>query len=402
MDIEKPGPLSGMRVLELATNVAGPLGGTLFAEFGAEVIKVEIPAIGDPARHFAPFYKEKSLTYAVLGRNKKSVTLDLRKSRGQELLKRLVKISDVLIENFRPGTMEKWGLGYEEIKKVNPRMIMVRVSGFGQDGPYKDRAAFDRIASAMGGLTYLTGYPESPPVRVGLNLCDEIAGLFSAFGTMVALYHRDVSEYQRGQWIDVSLCESIIRLLEGVIAEYGKLGKIRERSGNLNEVVAPADNFLSQDGKWIVFVVTSDALFERFAMTIGREDLAQDPRFLKNLDRLKNRDALHEIIRPWFQEKTVSEIDKIFGDNGVPYGLVYNAKDICEDPQNQFRRNIVEVQDPEIGPVQMQSVTPRLSQTPGKVRSSSPGLGEHNQEVWGGLLGLTEEEQTELKKEGII
>jgi crotonobetainyl-CoA:carnitine CoA-transferase CaiB-like acyl-CoA transferase len=402
MDIEKPGPLSGMRVLELATNVAGPLGGTLFAEFGAEVIKVEIPAIGDPARHFAPFYKEKSLTYAVLGRNKKSVTLDLRKSRGQELLKRLVKISDVLIENFRPGTMEKWGLGYEEIKKVNPRMIMVRVSGFGQDGPYKDRAAFDRIASAMGGLTYLTGYPESPPVRVGLNLCDEIAGLFSAFGTMVALYHRDVSEYQRGQWIDVSLCESIIRLLEGVIAEYGKLGKIRERSGNLNEVVAPADNFLSQDGKWIVFVVTSDALFERFAMTIGREDLAQDPRFLKNLDRLKNRDALHEIIRPWFQEKTVSEIDKIFGDNGVPYGLVYNAKDICEDPQNQFRRNIVEVQDPEIGPVQMQSVTPRLSQTPGKVRSSSPGLGEHNQEVWGGLLGLTEEEQTELKEEGII
>ena len=402
MDREKLGPLSGLRVLELATNVAGPLGATLFAEFGAEVIKVEIPAIGDPARHFAPFYEEKSLTYAVLGRNKKSVTLDLRKPQGQELLKRLVKISDVLIENFRPGTMEKWGLGYEQIKKVNPRMIMVRVSGFGQDGPYKDRAAFDRIASAMGGLTYLTGYPESPPVRVGLNLCDEIAGLFSAFGTMVALYHRDVSEYQRGQWIDVSLCESVIRLLEGVIAEYGKLGKIRERSGNLNEVVAPADNFLSRDGKWIVFVVTSDALFQRFAMTIGRENLAQDPRFLKNLDRLKNRDALHEIIRPWFQEKTVSEIDKIFGDNGVPYGLVYNAKDICEDPQNQFRGNIVKVQDPEIGPVQMQSVTPRLSQTPGKVRSSSPGLGEHNKEVWGGLLGLTEEEQTELRKESVI
>ncbi|HXZ37882.1 MAG TPA: CoA transferase [Thermodesulfobacteriota bacterium] len=402
MDEKKSNPLSGLRVLELATNVAGPLGATLFAEFGAEVIKVEIPGTGDPARHFAPFYKEKSLTYAVLGRNKKSVTLDLRKPRGQELLKRLVKISDVLTENFRPGTMEKWGLGYEEIKKVNPRIIMVRVSGFGQDGPYKDRAAFDRIASAMGGLTYLTGYPESPPVRVGLNLCDEIAGLFSAFGTMVALYHRDVSDRGKGQWIDVSLCESIIRLLEGVIAEYGKLGKIRERSGNLNEVVAPADNFLSRDGKWIVFVVTSDALFQRFAMTIGRGDLAQDPRLLKNLDRLKNRDALHEIIRPWFQEKTVSEIDKIFGENGVPYGLVYNAKDICEDPQNQFRENIVEVQDPEIGPVQMQSVTPRLSETPGKVRSSSPGLGEHNQEVWGELLGLTEEELEDLGKEGVI
>jgi formyl-CoA transferase len=402
MDREKLGPLSGLRVLELATNVAGPLGATLFAEFGAEVIKVEIPGTGDPARHFAPFYGEKSLTYAVLGRNKKSVTLDLRKPRGQELLKRLVRISDVLIENFRPGTMEKWGLGYDEIKKVNPRVIMVRVSGFGQDGPYKDRAAFDRIASAMGGLTYLTGYPESPPVRVGLNLCDEIAGLFSAFGTMVALYHRDVSDRGKGQWIDVSLCESIIRLLEGVIAEYGKLGKIRERSGNLNEVVAPADNFLSRDGKWVVFVVTSDGLYQRFAKAIGREDLAQDPRFLKNLDRLKNRDALHEIMRPWFQGKTVSEIDKIFGENGVPYGLVYNAKDIWEDPQNQFRRNIVEVQDPEIGSVQMQSVTPRLSETPGKVRSSSPGLGEHNQEVWGEILGLTEEELEDLRKEGVI
>jgi formyl-CoA transferase len=402
MDREKLGPLSGLRVLELATNVAGPLGGTLFAEFGAEVIKVEIPGTGDPARHFAPFYGEKSLTYVVLGRNKKSVTLDLRKPRGQELLKRLVKISDVLIENFRPGTMEKWGLGYEEIKNVNPRMIMVRVSGFGQDGPYKDRAAFDRIASAMGGLTYLTGYPESPPVRVGLNLCDEIAGLFSAFGTMVALYHRDAGEREKGQWIDVSLCESIIRLLEGVIPEYGKLGTIRERSGNLNEVVAPADNFLSRDGNWVVFVVTSDALFQRFLEAMGREDLGQDPRFLKNVDRLKNRNALHEIIRPWFQERTVLEIDRIFSPKGIPYGLVYSAKDIYQDPQNQFRGNIVEVQDPDIGPVKMQSVTPRLSATPGKVRSSSPKLGEHNDEIWGGLLGLTEEELKDLRNEGVI
>ncbi len=402
MDEQKSSPLSGLRVLELATNVAGPFGGTLFAEFGAEVIKVEIPGTGDPARHFAPFYKEKSLTYAVLGRNKKSVTLDLRRPRGQELLKRLVKISDVLIENFRPGTMEKWRLGYEELKLANPRLIMVRVSGFGQDGPYKDRAAFDRIASAMGGLTYLTGYPESPPVRVGLNLCDEIAGLFSAFGAMVALYQRDVGDRERGQWVDVSLCESILRLLEGVIAEYGKLGTVRERSGNLNEVVAPANNFLSRDGKWVVFVVTSDALFQRFAKAIGMENLAQDPRFLKNLDRLRNRDALHEIIRPWFQERTVSQIDAIFGENGVPYGLVYNAKDICEDPQNQFRVNIVEVQDPDIGPVQMQSVTPRLSETPGKVRSSSPTLGEHNEEVWGELLGLTENELEDLRQEGVI
>ncbi|NWF57728.1 MAG: CoA transferase [Syntrophaceae bacterium] len=402
MNRKNLGPLSGLRVLELATNVAGPFGGTLFAEFGAEVIKVEIPGTGDPARHFAPFYGGKSLTYAVLGRNKKSVTLDLRKTRGQELLKRLVKISDVLIENFRPGTMEKWGLGYDELKQANPGLIMVRVSGFGQEGPYKDRAAFDRVASGMGGLTYLTGYPESPPVRVGLNLCDEIAGLFSAFGAMVALYRRGYGDQKKGQWIDVSLCESILRMLEGVIAEYGKLGTIRERSGNLNEVVAPADNFLSRDGRWIVFVVTSDGLFQRFAKAIGREDLAQDSRFLKNLDRLKHRDALHEMIRPWFQERTVSEIDRIFGEKGIPYGLVYNARDICEDPQNQFRGNIVEVQDPDIGPIKMQNVTPRLSETPGKVRTSCPGLGEHNREIWGCLLGLTEGELEDLQKEGII
>ena len=401
-DKKKFGPLSGLRVLELATNVAGPFGATLFAEFGAEVVKVEVPEIGDPARHFGPIYQGKSLTWTVLGRNKKSVTLDLRKSKGQELLKRLVEISDVLIENFRPGTMEKWGLGYEELKKSNPNIIMVRVSGFGQEGPYKDRAAFDRVASAMGGLTYLTGYPDAPPVRVGLNLCDEIAGLFQAFGALVALYHRDVGSTGQGQWIDVSLCEAIQRMLEGVIAEYHKLGTIRERSGNLNEVVAPADNFLSRDGKWVVFVVTSDTLFHRFLKVIGREDLSQDPRFMKNADRLKNRDVLHEIIREWFQERTVWEIDKIFGEKGIPYGLVYSAKDIFEDAQNRFRSNILEVEDPEIGPVKMQGVTPRLSETPGKLMSSAPGMGEHNREIYAGLLQMSEEEMDRLRAEGVI
>jgi len=402
MKQETSGALAGLRVLELATNVAGPFGSTLFAEFGAEVIKVEVPRTGDPVRKYGPLYKEKSLTWVVLGRNKKSVTLNLRKPKGQELLKRLVEVSDVLIENFRPGTMEKWGLGYNELKKINPKIIMSRISGFGQDGAYKNRAAFDRVAGGMGGMTYLTGFPDTPPVRVGLNVCDQIAGLFHAFGTMIALYHRDAGAKSEGQWIDTSLVESVFRLLEGVIAEYQKLGVIRERVGNQNEVVAPADNFLTKDGKWIVFVLTSDTLFERFLEVIDRKDLISDPRFRDNICRLKNRDSLHAVIRQWFEQKTVSEVHELFEERGIPYGFVYNAKDIYEDPQNRERENIIEIQDQEIGPVKMQCVIPKLSVTTGKVTSSAPILGEHNQEIYGGLLRLTDGEMEALREEEII
>ena len=402
MKQETNGALAGLRVLELATNVAGPFGSTLFAEFGAEVIKVEVPGTGDPIRKYAPLYNEKSLTWTVIGRNKKSVTLNLRKPKGQELLKRLVEVSDVLVENFRPGTMEKWGLGYDELKKANPKIIMSRISGFGQDGAYKNRAAFDRIAGGMGGMTYLTGFQDGPPVRVGLNVCDQIAGLFHAFGTMIALYDRDVRAKSEGQWIDTSLVESVFRMLEGVIAEYQKLGNIRERVGNQNEVVAPADNFLTKDGKWIVFVLTSDTLFERFLKVINREDLISDPRFEDNISRLKYRDALHAAIREWVEQKTLSEVHERFEERGIPYGLVYNAKDIYEDPQNRERGNIIEIQDQEIGPVEMQCVIPKLSATAGKVTSSAPILGEHNQEIYGGLLGLTDEEMEALREEEII
>ena len=402
MKQETSGALAGLRVLELATNVAGPFGSTLFADFGAEVIKVEVPGTGDPIRKYAPLYKEKSLTWTVLGRNKKSVTLNLRKPKGQELLKRLVEVSDVLVENFRPGTMEKWGLGYHELKKANPKIIMSRISGFGQNGAYKNRAAFDRVAGGMGGMTYLTGFPDGPPVRVGLNVCDQIAGLFHAFGTMIALYDRDVRAKSEGQWIDTSLVESVFRILEGVIAEYQKLGNIRERVGNQNEVVAPADNFLTKDGKWIVFVLTSDTLFERFLKVINREDLISDPRFKDNICRLKNRDALHAAIREWIEQKTLSEVHERFEERGIPYGLVYNAKDIYEDPQNRERGNIIEIEDQEIGPVEMQCVIPKLSATAGKVTASAPILGEHNQKIYGGLLGLTDEEMEALREEEII
>jgi len=402
MKDERSGPLSGLRVLDIGTNIAGPFGGTLLAEFGADVIKVEVPKTGDPGRGYGPFYQEQSLTWVALARNKRSITLNLREKKGQEILKKLVQVSDLVIENFRPGTLEKWGLGYEELKKVNPRIILNRVSGFGQDGPYKNRAAFDRVACGMGGLTYVTGYPDKPPVRTGINIADQTAALFSALGAMIALYHRDVHGKEEGQWIDVALTESIIRLLESIIPEYDKLGTIRERDGNQNTTVAPADNFQAKDGKWVVFVVTSDTLFQRFAKTIGREDLLEDTRFQTNKERVENRDALHAIVRDWFKGKTVSEIREILIPNGLPFGLVYNAKDICEDPQNKARGNIIEVNDPEIGPVKMPDVIPRLSATPGRITSGSPMLGEHNSEIYEELLGLTKEELKELTEEGII
>lgn len=402
MDNKRTGPLAGLRILDVGTNIAGPFGATLLADFGAEVIMIEPPKGGDPFRNMAPVYEGKSLTWVVLARNKKSVTLNLKTEKGQEILRKLVKISDVLIENFRPGTMEKWGLGWDVLKAINPGLIMVRVSGFGQDGPYRELAAYDRVAGAIGGLTYVTGYPDSPPVRVGVNLIDEIGGLFNAFATMMALYHRNTSGDGRGQWVDVSLCESIMRLLEGIITEYDKLGTVRERVGNSNEIVAPAENFMTKDQKWMVFVVTSDNLFARLAVAIGMESLAADPQFKTNIERVKNREQLHEILRDWFRTKKVEEIKELFAAHGIPVGQVYNARDIVEDPHNQARKNIIEIDDPEIGRVKMQDVTPRFSETPGEVISSAPKLGEHNRGVYQELLGLPEQEIENLRRDGII
>lgn len=403
MDQSNFGPLAGIRVLDMSINLAGPFGATLLGEFGAEVIKIELPETGDPMRGMFPVYKNKSLSWVVLSRNKKSITLDVRKGKGKEMLERLVKVSDVLVESFKPGTMEDWGLGFDRLHEINPGLIMMRVTGFGQDGPYKERGGFDRVGAAMGGMTYLTGFPDSPPVRVGLNICDEISGMFNALGVLLALYHRDRKSDGKGnigQWIDVSLYESIFRLMESVVADYDKLGRIRERVGNANEIIAPAENFETKDGKWLVFSVTSNKLFQQFLVTIGRSDLLDDPRFKTNPDRVKNRDAVNQIGAEWFKTKTFSEVDTIFQKAGLPCGPVYSIKDIFEDPHYRARQNIIEIDDPIIGSVKMQNVTPRLSLTPGQVVTSGPELGQHNAEVYGKLLGLTDLDT--LKKEGVI
>lgn len=402
MDQEYFGPLSGIRILDIGTNLAGPFGATLLGEFGAEVIKVELPGVGDTLRQLSPHYKGKSLNWVVDGRNKKSITLDLRKEKGQEILKQLIKISDVLVESFRPGVMEKWGMGYDELQKINPGLIMVRATGFGQDGPYSNRSAYDRIGGAMGGMTYLTGFPESPPVRVGLNICDQITGIFNALGTVIALYHRDLKSKGQGQWIDVGLYESIFRLMESVVVDYHKLGLVRERVGNANEIVAPAENFETKDGKWVCFVLVGDKLFNHFLKIIGHSELIEDPRFKTNVARVKNRDGLHSILKNWFKQKNYSEIHELFLREGMPFSLVYNIKDIFEDPHYQARQNIIEINDPQIGPVKMQNVVPRLSLTPGRVNSSAPNLGQHNEEIYGKLLSFTKEKLEALRDEGVI
>ncbi len=399
---QNPGPLSGIRVLDVGTNLAGPLGATLMGEFGAEVIKIELPKIGDTLRHLPPHYNGKSLNWVVGGRNKKSITLDLRKEKGAQILRLLVKVSDVLVESFRLGVMEKWRLGYEELQKINPGIIMVRATGFGQDGPYSPRSAFDRIGGAMGGMTYLTGYPDSAPVRVGLNICDQITGIFNALGTVMALYDRDLKSKGQGQWIDVSLYESIFRLLESVVADYHKLGLIRERVGNANEIVAPAENFETQDGKWVCFVIVGEKLFHHALKIMDHLELLNDPRFQTNNARVQNREALHSIIKEWFKKRDYSEIHELFLKEGMPFSLVYSIKDIFDDPHYIARQNIIEINDPQIGPVKMQNVVPKLSRTPGAVSSSAPELGEHNEEVYGNLLGFTKEELKAFREEGVI
>jgi len=395
-------PLEGIRILDIGTAVAGPFGPTLLADFGAEVIKVELPEKGDLLRNIAPVYKEKSLFWIVEARNKKSITLDLRRPKGQELLKRLVRVSDVVVENFQPGTLERWNLGYEELKAVNERIILIRVSGYGQDGPYRDKPGYDRIGQAVGGLINATGYPEHPPVKAGYAVCDYMTGMMNALATMIALYFRDVNPEGAGQWVDVSLYETIFRISEFTTAQYDKLGIIRERTGNRHPAAAPGDAYRTKDDKWVVILVPSDAMFQRLMKVMGREDLIEDPRFQTPVKRVENAEAINRIVADWIRQRTMLEVRDLLDAAEVPVAPIYSIKDIFEDPHYQARGDIIEIEDRTIGRVKMQGVFPRFSLTPGQVYRSAPELGEHNEEIYQGLLGLSEEELEALKRERII
>jgi succinyl-CoA---D-citramalate CoA-transferase len=401
------GPLVGLRVLDLGTRVAAPFAATLLGDLGADVIKVELPGSGDFMRSIGPFVDGYSLFWAVEGRSKRSITLDLRKPRGQELLKRLVAHADVVVENFQPGTLEGWGLGYDALAAVNPALVLTRVSVYGQTGPYRDRPGLDRNGIALGGLLYLTGYPDRPPVRPGVVVSDYLTGAFNAFAILAAVYERDRHAREsgaapRGQWIDLSLYESILRIMEHTLATYDRTGVVREREGNRLKNSAPLDNWRTKDGKFVCIVAAGDSLFPRLCRAIGREDLLAVPRFKTMGLRAEHGDELNALVAAWVAERTAADVQTILERHDVPFGVACSVADVFADPHVAARGDIETVDDPTIGPVRMQGVYPRFARTPGRVQGGAPRLGAHNDEVYKGLLGLGDDELARLREEGVI
>jgi crotonobetainyl-CoA:carnitine CoA-transferase CaiB-like acyl-CoA transferase len=379
-------PLDGIKILELGNFVAAPFAGKIFGEFGAEVIKVEDPKSGDSIRNWRVMHKGTSLWWYVHARNKKSITLNLREAEGQEMVRELAKDADVVIENFRPGTLEKWGIGYEDLKKINPSIIMTRISGYGQTGPYRDKVGFGSVAESMGGLRYLTGFPDRPPVRVGLAIGDSIAGLYAVNGTLMALRARDMDPLKRGQYVDVALTEVVFSLLEGVLPEYDLKGIVRERTGATLEGIAPSNTYLCADGKYIVIAANSDGIFKRFMEAIGRTDLAEDPNLSNNQGRAKQAEQLDQVIEEWTKLHTQKEVQRILDGAGVPVGPIYSIEDIVNDEQFQSRDMLQSVTLPDGEEVLVPGIVPKLSETPGSIEWIGPELGQHNEEIISKIL----------------
>jgi formyl-CoA transferase len=399
-----PGPLAGVRVIELGQLLAGPFTGRLLGDMGAEVIKVEAPGQPDPIRDWGKArYHGRSLWWPVQSRNKKCVTLNLRSERGQELLLELVKRADVLTENFRPGTLEKWNLGWDRLSEANPRLVLARISGYGQTGPYAERAGFASVAEAMGGIRYINGFPGEPPPRTHLSIGDSLAGMFGAQGILAALYKRDALGFGRGQVVDVSLLESSFALLESMVPEYDRLKIVREPQGTNLKGIAPSNIFKSADGKWMVIAANADKVFGRLCEAMGRPELATDPRFSNHLARGEHQDEIEGLIADWAAERDAAEIDRILNENGVICGPVYTIADIFEDEHYWAREMLLKHEDPEFGEYIGPGITPKFSETPGEVRwSATWEEGSHNREVYGELLGLSDADLDVLREEGVV
>ena len=399
-----PGPLEGIRILELGTLLAGPFVGRLLGDFGAEVIKVEDPGRGDPMREWGHHrYRGRTLWWPVQSRNKKSITLNLRHEDGQRLLLRLAEKADVLVENFRPGTLERWGIGPEALHRVNPRLVIARVSGFGQDGPYAHRAGFAAVGEAMGGIRYINGYPGQPPPRTGISLGDSLAAMFAVQGILMALYWRDALGGGKGQIVDASIVESCFALLESALPEYDRLGVVRQPSGTKLPRVAPSNIYRTKDERWIVIAANADNVFGRLCQAIGRPELATDPRFATHAARGEHQEELDALIAEWAATRTAQEIDQLMDKWGVPCGPIYTIADIWADPHFRARGMILTMEDPELGPIATPGIIPKLSETPGAARWTGPWeLGAHNREIYCGLLGLSEAELEDLKARQVI
>jgi len=391
-------PLSGIRVLELAQIVAGPFCGTLMAEFGAEVIKTELPGKGDDLRRLGPTEQGVNYWYAVDNRGKKVITLDLRTPKGQEVVRRLVPLSDVVIENFRPGVLESWGLGWEDLRRLRPSLVMARVTAFGQTGPLRDGPGFAAIASAFGGTWYLNGPADRPPSRPTPVYPDYLTGLFTAFGVMAALRHRDATG--EGQWIDAALYESAFRILEYTPTFYGRQGVVRERGG-IQHSGWPGGAFETSDGRWIVFTTPAQHLFECLCVMLGDPDLPKDARFATHDGRSANMAELLAMAQAWFAARTFEEAVADLQRHDIPHSPIMSMADVFADPHYRERQSIIEVPS-EIGPLPQPAVVPRLSATPGRVTHAGPPLGRHTDEVLTGLLAMSPAEIAELRAAGAI
>jgi crotonobetainyl-CoA:carnitine CoA-transferase CaiB-like acyl-CoA transferase len=395
-------PLSGIRVLDIGTLIAGPFGATMLGDFGAEVIKVEQPGIGDALRGTPVDGKaNRSSNWLVEGRNKKSVTLNLRVEAGQAILKELVREADVLFENFTPGTLERWNLGWEDLKKINPRLIMVRVSGYGQSGPYSKRAGYDRIALGFSGYMYPTGFPDRFPVRPAFPTADYNTGTFGALAAMFALYQRD-AQGGEGQMIDLALYEAPFRITASLVTDHAKTGAIRERIGNRNPTFSPAGTFETKDDRLVQIAAGGDRVWRRLAEAMGMAELADDERYARSRARIERADELEKLLADWVGKHDFADVEERLVGANVPFGGIYTAADIANDPHYAARDNIATIADEEQGAVAMPGVVPKLSGTPGRIAHAGPPIGQHNEEVYGELLGKSEADLAKLAEEGVI
>ncbi|MGH9065416.1 MAG: CaiB/BaiF CoA transferase family protein [Acidimicrobiales bacterium] len=393
--------MSDLRVLECGQLLAGPFCGQLLGDFGAEVIKLEDPAGGDPMRQWG---REKphglSLWWPVVARNKKSATCNLRAPEGQDLLRRLVAKSDVLVENFRPGTLERWGLSYGELSEINRGLVLVRVTGYGQTGPYAPRAGFGSIGEAMGGVRYVTGEPDRPPSRAGISLGDSLAGTFAALGAVMAIHSR--ARTGRGQVVDSAIYEAVLALMESTLPEWAVAGYQRERTGSVLPNVAPSNVYPTADGQQVLIAANRDTVFARLVEVMGRPELAKDPRYATHGARGERQAELDDLIGAW---TATQEADTLLGglhEAGVPAGRIFRPRDMLADPHFAAREAIVHLAHPEFGELPMQNVAPKLSANPGGVRWPGPGLGQHNDDVYHGLLGLGHDDIERLRRGGVI
>ncbi len=397
---QSAGALADLRVLELGTLIAGPFCGQLLGDMGAEVIKIEAPGQGDPMRTWGPQKRgTPSVWWPVIGRNKKAITLDLRQAEGQSIFKDLCRKADVVIENFRPGTLEKWNCGWEQLSAINPRLILVRVSGYGQTGPYSQRAGYGGIGEAMGGLRYIVGEPDRPPSRVGISIGDSLAAVHACMGTLAALHHRHRTG--AGQVVDAAIYESVLSMMESLVTEYDQLGHVRERSGPILPRIAPSNVYPTRDG--IVMIgANQDTVFARLAAAREMPGLAQDPRYHDHQARGANQQELDTTIAQWTATLGTRELLARLEAHGIPSGLIYRTADMLEDPHYAAREAIVTTEHPVFGKLRMQNVAPRLSASPSSIRTPAPEMGQHNDEIYRGLLGLDAAALAELRTRGVV